>query len=71
MIFESAIREALAQDPLESAKAKVQTRKVGEIYEEALLRTTRALGLDLGAFRASRSIPTEGRQRPAGQRVAS
>lgn len=62
MIFERIIREALAQDPLETAKAKVQTRKVGQIIRERRDMVHAAL---------ARAVPTEGRQRPAGQRVAS
>ena len=34
MIFEQIIREALTPDPLEVAKARVQTRVVGKILRE-------------------------------------
>ena len=52
MIFENIIREATSPDPLEVAKARVQTRVVGQIIRE------RREGV-LSALRASRSVPTE------------
>lgn len=66
MICERIIREALAQDPLETAKAKVQTRKVGQIIRE------RYEALHGGALRRVRDcVPTEHSSNPAGHRVAS
>ena len=62
MIWERIIREALAQDPLESAKAKVQTRKVGQIIRERRDMVHAAL---------ARAVPAEHSSNPAGQRVAS
>ena len=49
MIFESIIRQACQPDPLEVAKARVQTRAVGKIIRERKALVHSAL---------ARSIPT-------------
>jgi len=49
MIFERIIREATTPDPLEVAKARVQTRVVGKIIRDRRALVHSAL---------SRSIPT-------------
>lgn len=49
MICERIIREALSPDPLESAKAKVQTRKVGQIIRERQVMVHAALARARGA----------------------
>lgn len=64
MIFERTIREALTPDPLEVAKARVQTRVVGQIIRE------RREGV-LSALRASRSVPTASVSEGCSRQVAS
>lgn len=65
MIFADLIREALTPAKPNGVSVRPHLRKKpSNPKREAVLE-------ELRAFRASRSIPTEGRQRPAGQRVAS
>ena len=54
MIFESIIREVCQPDPLEVAKARVQTRVVGKIIRE------RREGVLSALRRCRSSVPTEG-----------
>jgi len=66
MIFEDIIRQALSCDPLEEAKAKVQTRRVGAIIKE------RYEEMHGGALRRLRSsVPTEGQSPSCSRRVSA
>jgi hypothetical protein len=64
MIFERTIRVVCQPDPLEVAKARVQTRVVGQIIRE------RREGV-LSALRASRSVPTAPASDGCSRQVAS
>lgn len=63
MIFEDIIKAALSPDPMETAKARVQTRKVGQIIRERQAVVHAAL--------KRAAYPAEQSSNPAGQRVAS
>lgn len=65
MIYESIIREACQPDPLEVAKARVQTRVVGRIIRErqqAILSALRA---------QAPSVPTASASAGCSRQVAS
>lgn len=74
-LIRRALVAAITPPPVPAADApglvrvKSYTRKPPVNAKREALHA--AMGLDLSAFRASRSIPTEGHSRPAGQRVAS
>ena len=62
MIFESIFREATRPDPLEAAKARVQTRVVGQIIRERRAMVHAALKC---------GVPTQTASAGCSQQVAS
>lgn len=63
MIAEQLIRHVCSPDPLDEAKERVQTRQIATVIRERKVMVHAALKRGI--------VPTEGRERPAGHRVAS